>query len=195
MRDQHAPRFQGRITSWKDEQGFGFITPNGGGPTVFVHITSFTSPGRPAANEAVTYELAVNGKGQARAQNVARVRAAASRQAASRGGKRALLVALGFIAFLAACVLTGKLPLVALLACLGLSALAFLAYAADKSAARRGRRRIPESSLHLVALVGGWPGALVAQQVLRHKSKKESFRKTFWVTVVVHCCALGWLLA
>jgi len=41
--------------------------------------------------------------------------------------------------------------------------------------------------------VGGWPGALIAQQTLRHKSRKESFRAVFWVTVVLNCAVLGWL--
>ncbi|HBI71138.1 MAG TPA: hypothetical protein DDZ22_19615, partial [Massilia sp.] len=44
-------RYAGRITTWKDEQGFGFITPNGGGPTVFVHISAFDGQrGRPAGS-------------------------------------------------------------------------------------------------------------------------------------------------
>lgn len=67
-----------------------------------------------------------------------------------------------------------------------LSAVAFVAYAIDKSAARRGARRTPESTLHLLALLGGWPGALLAQQFLRHKSTKASFRAVFWATVVIN---------
>jgi uncharacterized membrane protein YsdA (DUF1294 family) len=50
-----------------------------------------------------------------------------------------------------------------------------------------------EQTLHVFALLGGWPGALVAQRWLRHKSKKASFQVAFWVTVVVNCVALGWL--
>ena len=51
-------RYQGRITDWRDDKGFGFITPNGGGPKVFVHIKSFAKRGpRPVGNELVTYEL------------------------------------------------------------------------------------------------------------------------------------------
>jgi uncharacterized membrane protein YsdA (DUF1294 family) len=47
-----------------------------------------------------------------------------------------------------------------------------------------GAIKTPESNLHLLALAGGWPGALFAQQFLRHKSAKAEFRGTFWVTVV-----------
>ena len=67
-----------------------------------------------------------------------------------------------------------------------LSLLCFVIYAIDKAAARAGRRRIPENSLHLLALMGGWPGALLAQQWLRHKSSKLAFRIIFWITVVLN---------
>lgn len=67
-----------------------------------------------------------------------------------------------------------------------LSLLSFLIYALDKSAARAGRQRIPENTLHLLALSGGWPGALIAQQVLRHKSSKLAFRIVFWLTVCLN---------
>ena len=65
-------------------------------------------------------------------------------------------------------------------------AVCLLAYAADKFAARSGGWRTRESTLLLLGLLGGWPGALLAQQWLRHKSAKPSFRNAFWLTVVVH---------
>jgi uncharacterized membrane protein YsdA (DUF1294 family) len=69
---------------------------------------------------------------------------------------------------------------------------AAIVYAADKSAAMRNQWRTPERTLHLLALVGGWPGALVAQTVFRHKSRKPSFRIVFWTTVALNCAALAW---
>ena len=66
----------------------------------------------------------------------------------------------------------------------------FVAYAADKSAAASGSWRTPESTLHALALAGGWPGALLAQQFLRHKSTKREFRQVFWATVVLNLAAL-----
>jgi uncharacterized membrane protein YsdA (DUF1294 family) len=77
---------------------------------------------------------------------------------------------------------------------LGASAVAFFTYAVDKAAAQGNRWRIKESTLHLLGLVGGWPGALLAQKTLRHKSKKEEFQTVFWATVVFNCCVLGWIL-
>lgn len=74
----------------------------------------------------------------------------------------------------------------------GLSVITFVVYAIDKSAARRKGPRTPERTLHLLALAGGWPGALLAQRWLRHKSAKASFRRVFWVTVVVN--VLGFVM-
>jgi cold shock CspA family protein len=64
-------RYQGRVTDWKDDRGFGFITPNGGGPRVFVHISAFgQGQRRPSENDLVTYELAHDEKKRDRAENV-----------------------------------------------------------------------------------------------------------------------------
>ena len=68
-------------------------------------------------------------------------------------------------------------------------------YAIDKSAATKGARRTPENTLHLLSLAGGWPGAAVAQQKLRHKSRKESFLAVFWITVFVNSGVLAILFA
>ncbi len=76
-----------------------------------------------------------------------------------------------------------------------LSLIAFAAYGIDKSAARKNRQRISEDTLLALGLIGGWPGALVAQQVFRHKTRKRSFRRMFWVTVVVNLAALGGVIA
>ena len=75
----------------------------------------------------------------------------------------------------------------------GLSALAYLMYWLDKSAAQKGRQRVPENSLHLVGLAGGWPGALIAQQRFRHKTLKQPFQTVFWVTVVLNAAIVAWL--
>lgn len=82
-------RFQRRITDWKDDRGFGFITPNGGGDKVFLHISAFGKRrGRPAGNELVTYELVKDSKKGSRAENVLFVGA---RQAPARGERPSFL--------------------------------------------------------------------------------------------------------
>jgi uncharacterized membrane protein YsdA (DUF1294 family) len=62
----------------------------------------------------------------------------------------------------------------------------FGAYAMDKSAARSRARRTPERTLLLLGLAGGWPGALLAQRMLRHKTAKTSFQVKFWLTVIAN---------
>ena len=69
---------------------------------------------------------------------------------------------------------------------LAASVVCFIAYAVDKSAARAGRWRVPEGTLIFLGLACGWPGAIVAQQVLRHKSNKVSFRSAFWGSVALN---------
>lgn len=105
----------------------------------------------------------------------------------------AIIVALIFFAAVGSSALLTNLPPLVPVAYAVVSLVTFIAYAIDKSAARRGHWRISEKTLHLLALLGGWPGALVAQQTIRHKSKKASFRIVFWVTVLVNCGALAWL--
>ncbi|MET1051680.1 MAG: DUF1294 domain-containing protein [Mycetocola sp.] len=75
------------------------------------------------------------------------------------------------------------------------SLVAFVSYAVDKSAAVAGRWRISENTLLGLGLVGGWPGALLAQQVLRHKIRKRSFMVPFVVTVIVNVGAFVLLLS
>lgn len=196
MRQTKTPRYQGRISSWKDEQGFGFIAQNGGGSSVFFHIKAFTERGiRPAPGDLVTYELSVNDKGQPRAERVAFVHERSTPVRDTAGpGSGSPLIAFGFFAVLGIAVLLGKLPPLALGLHAGASLAAFVAYGLDKSAARNGRWRTRESTLHLLALAGGWPGALLAQRIYRHKSKKREFQVVFWATVLVNCGVLGWIM-
>ena len=194
MRQAKTPRYQGKISSWKDEQGFGFITQSGGGPSVFFHIKAFTERGvRPAAGDIVTYELSANDKGQPRAERVAFVRERHARPETPSGARSGSpLIAFGFFAVLVVAVALGRLPALALGLYAGASLITFVVYGVDKSAARNGRWRTKESTLHMLGLVGGWPGALLAQRVYRHKSKKQEFQIVFWCTVLVNCAVLGW---
>ena len=75
------------------------------------------------------------------------------------------------------------------------SLISFGAYAKDKAAARDNTWRVPEAHLHLVDVLGGWPGGLVAQDLLRHKTSKTSFQVVFWMTVVVNIAGLFWMWA
>ncbi len=104
----------------------------------------------------------------------------------------AISAAVLFLASLCIAVARGSLPLAVPIVYGAASAVAVIVYAADKSAARRDEWRTPERTLHLLALAGGWPGALVAQTLFRHKTRKLSFRLVFWITVAANCGALVW---
>jgi uncharacterized membrane protein YsdA (DUF1294 family) len=75
-----------------------------------------------------------------------------------------------------------------------MSVVAFAAYGIDKAAARGARQRISEQTLLMLGLFGGWPGALIAQQLFRHKTRKRSFRRAFWGTVVINVAAISGLV-
>lgn len=75
-----------------------------------------------------------------------------------------------------------------------MSVATFIAYALDKAAARNGTWRITEATLHTMALLCGWPGALLGQRLLRHKTQKRPFREIFGATVIVNCTGLALLL-
>ena len=96
--------------------------------------------------------------------------------------------------FVVAAALSEKIPIIVLALYIGTSIIAFVVYAVDKSAARNNRWRTEEGTLHLLGLIGGWPGALAAQRFLRHKSKKKSFQSLFWITVLLNCAGFIWLL-
>jgi uncharacterized membrane protein YsdA (DUF1294 family)/cold shock CspA family protein len=201
-------RHQGRISEWRDGQGFGFITPDAGGERVFVHVKAFSGrAARPVGGEPVSYRLTTDAKGRPRALD-ARFAAAsggpveaeqrAGRRSFQRTGPRAGIGMWRLSAGVSVAALGYVLLVWArhdwlLLAYAAMSALAFVLYAIDKSAARAGRWRVQESTLHSAALLGGWPGALMAQRLLRHKSRKPSFQIVFWLTVTGNLAALWWL--
>ncbi|WKE64263.1 cold shock and DUF1294 domain-containing protein [Gallaecimonas kandeliae] len=186
-------RYQGKLSDWNDERGFGFVEPNGGGVRAFVHIKAFKRGGRrPVEGDVLVYELQKDGGGRPQARQV-RFAAEGRRYQIRRGRSGAFNALLG-LAFLALMGVSQKAPAVLLGAYGLLSFLTFLAYGRDKWAAKKGRWRTQENNLHLLALAGGWPGAACAQYLFRHKSQKAEFRGGYWLTVALNIAALCWLL-
>ena len=85
--------------------------------------------------------------------------------------------------------------LAAVAALLVLNAATAVAYAVDKRAARLARRRVPERTLLVLGLLGGWPAAQVARHALRHKTRKASFRRAHRATVVANLAAVAGVVA
>jgi uncharacterized membrane protein YsdA (DUF1294 family) len=69
---------------------------------------------------------------------------------------------------------------------LALGGITYWVYAVDKRRAEEGLWRVPEANLHLLELLGGWPGAFLAQRRLRHKCSKKSYQVAFWLIVLIY---------
>lgn len=189
-------RRRGRIIEWNDDRGFGFVLGTDRQRT-FLHIRDFGERiKRPAVGDVVSFTLGSDANGRTCAKEI-------EQEGWGGGfGPGAFLV---LIALLVAPVLVVRRfvapdfwPEVAGIAA-GLSLLTFGMYAWDKRKARRQEWRLSETTLQLWSFVGGWPGAFLAQRLLRHKSSKTSFQFVFWTTVVLHQyvmidALLGWRL-
>ncbi|MFI3119133.1 MAG: cold shock and DUF1294 domain-containing protein [Methylococcaceae bacterium] len=186
-------RYKGEITHWIKEQGFGFITPVDGGQNVFFHVTSLKNlHRRPAENDIVTYQHNIDNKGRTQAGKIAFAdkRMTIPAIPTPKSNNMFITLAAVFLIFITGLALTGKLTFIALAGYYIASMATFITYAVDKSAAKNNQWRIPESTLHLFALIGGWPGALAAQRLLHHKSKKASFKLMLWITIAINGSAL-----
>jgi uncharacterized membrane protein YsdA (DUF1294 family) len=146
-------------------------------------------------NEAVSYTFALDSHGRPQANDVRFVAgprsASTTRQIPRAGGVVPVAFATSFLAALAILAAAGRLEMSWLALYYGASIVTYGVYARDKTAAQNAGWRTPELTLHLMSLVGGWPGALIAQVLLRHKTRKPSFLVGYWFTVIVNCIALG----
>jgi uncharacterized membrane protein YsdA (DUF1294 family)/cold shock CspA family protein len=203
-------RKEGTIIRWEADRGFGFVRAPGGPADAFLHVKECRWRDGQAPREGlrVTFEeVHVGGKGpRAVAVQLAGARVPAqpapaqarrhrhARTLPSSGGPVVLPLMLAYAATLAWAVWQRHLPWWVMPAAFTVNALAFFAYWLDKDAAEHKRWRIAENTLHLWSLAGGWAGAWFAQQLLRHKSSKASFRAVYALTVMAHCGALAaWL--
>jgi len=185
----------GTITNWNDEKGFGFITPESGGRQVFIHINEFSKDHkRPIQGLLVTFDRRTDHRGRYYAVNVCPPKGHKKVNKADSQFLFSIIFSSIFFVIIGILVAFNKLPVIIFGAYIILSLVAFGMYKKDKSAAEWDEWRTPENTLHLISLIGGWPGALIAQNKLRHKSKKISFRVFYWVTVMINCGALAWLL-
>lgn len=184
-------RHQGRIHNWNDDKGFGFVTPNGGGDKAFVHVKAFARTARrPVDGDLITYAVGRDKEGRLQANGIRFVGAPKPADDRATPEWFGPAFALLFVAVLLGAAFTGQLAMAVLAAYALMSGITFIAYGIDKAAATSGRQRTPEATLHFLGLLCGWPGALLAQRVFRHKSRKREFQSAFRGTVVVNVAVL-----
>ncbi|OEO33258.1 hypothetical protein VW23_007680 [Devosia insulae DS-56] len=193
-------RQSGELVQWNDERGFGFIAADDG-ERRFVHISDIGRIAtRPRVGDRVSFTLGRGSDGRLAAKDVkiaganplnveARRRGAPTPTAPSIGGRG---VGAGSIVALAlADYLLGRVPVWLPIAYLVLGAVSIAVYWFDKRAAETDRWRVTEKSLHLIDAIGGIAGGLVAQQLLRHKTSKQSFIVVTMLIAVVHVAVLA----
>lgn len=180
-------RGQGTVVKWNDDKDFGFIAPSDGKPDLFVHHDFFVHQSRcPRVGDIVSFEIATNAEGKRRAERVLFDGEPDPRRLDRLVDTLYSAFSLIFLAAMATLVYAEKVAPFFLLLYVGCSILTFLLYQLDKTKARKEQRRIAEKILHLCSVIGGWPGALLAQRLLHHKSRKRSFQIVFIITVILN---------
>lgn len=178
-----APRV-GTITQWMDDKGYGWVEADG--KRWFVHAKDFErGQRRPKSGEEVRFSPGLDPKGRSCAKSVTFVNAGKGRISSGTWILLCLLMLLPTLAFLRLPIPLWAGPSVMLL----VSAICFARYANDKNSAVTGSWRVSEPELHLMELLGGWPGAFIAQRRLRHKCSKPAYQVVFWTIVFIHQCA------
>ena len=194
--------YQGIIKTWKPERGFGFIQSAASENDIFIHIRDIKHAGyEPKTGDEVDFKLTTDKNGKVRAfdvyiqgQEVVHKPAKQTNYAkkADRPKKKlgVLYLLIALIPFVFSMLLIKEHRNVTpLFIYMIMSGITFLAYAIDKTKAHKNEWRTQESTLHLLELAGGWPGALISQKVIRHKNKKLSFQIVFWLIVLLHLVA------
>nr|WP_315184007.1 DUF1294 domain-containing protein [uncultured Albidiferax sp.] len=194
---------KGKIHHWNTSRGMGFIRSPQTGYDILFRIKDYRGAAAPKEGETVWFDEVTSVHTKPRAIGVSTVSGNAdvhSHRPRHYIGRKSS--ARPFVMLLFLWVVLGvwgvwsyRLPIWLVAAVLGVNLLTVLAYARGQQPARASRWRTPEPILHLLSLLGGWPGAGVAQAILRYRSRKPSFATLYWCTVGLHLALLlGWLL-
>ena len=185
----------GIIVSWNEAKGFGFAATKKSSQDVFIHISDFeSSEFLPVVDQQVRFIVSQVADGKLRGEAISLCGQKRQRRILKMG-KFVPVVLFSFTTGLIFTICSGKLPsIVGIYYCL-LSGITYLSYARDKRAAQTGAWRTSEVRLQLQSLLGGWPGAWLAQVKLRHKSQKRRFKGMFYLTVMINLAGLSWLFS
>ncbi|QLG88533.1 DUF1294 domain-containing protein [Chitinibacter bivalviorum] len=189
---------KGKLVQWNGAKGFGFIQTESA-ERVFVHISTLKRAGyfRPKAGDVVLFEQGTDAKGRVQAISIAPKKGGQAQAANSANSKKDMIDYLmyGLLPLFLLMVLSSPTRLLLGALVLMLSALVFGMYWFDKRQASKGGWRVPEANLHMVSLLGGWPGAWLAQQSLRHKTQKTTFRVAFLASAMLSVVGLAYLIS
>ena len=182
-----GPILAGHLAKWNDQRGFGFIQPDEGGDTVFVHISGFL-PGtrRPEEGDAVKYQIDREQR-RSKAVNVKVKALPLPDTVVVAYGVGVLWLTLYFLFLFGLVDLW--LPIAGYLV---MSVITFGFYYADKKRAEQHRWRVASTSLHVLEAVGGWPGALLAMAMLRHLTRKKEHLTMLCAIIAIHLSV--WLI-
>ena len=185
---------KGKLIKWNAEKAFGFIAPIGGGDHVFIHKTALLNRNRiPQINDIITFSITTDKDGRYCASEANFSGEKLKKKEARKLSTFSIYLPVFFLVGITMAYFIDQFPQKVLFWFFGTSVLTFLAYAFDKSKAQSGGWRTQESTLDFFSLIGGWPGAALAQQLLKHKSQKQEFRIIFWLTVIMNISGLIWL--
>ena len=78
---------------------------------------------------------------------------------------------------------------------IGINVITFVVYGIDKLKAKKGKWRIPEATLLLLAIVGGSMGAWMGMKVWHHKTLHKKFKYGIPLILIVQIglCLYSWL--
>uniref|UniRef100_A0A486XNM4 Membrane protein n=1 Tax=Rheinheimera sp. BAL341 TaxID=1708203 RepID=A0A486XNM4_9GAMM len=199
-------QFSGKVVFWRDDKGFGFVLCQQNQQKIFFHIRDFAgTTGRPEQGDELHFAIKQDKQGRdiAAPWCFSSAKTNNSKPLAAQGSidihyaqQISLFFRVAFLITVLAALLFGRLPFVLPLLYLEASIFTYWLYKADKDAAIAGHgNRLAEQSLHLFALIGGWPGAYLAQRQLAHKRSKLSFRREFGFVIIGNALLVSWLLS
>ncbi len=173
-----------QLIEWHHDRGFGFIADEDGDGRIFLHIRELAnghSPPRPG--DAIAFVMGTDPKGRPQAVQATNL-SSTSKLSPASWFTLLLLLALPVAAFFKISFPIAHYLVVVF--AVVVSSVTYFFYSRDKRLAVTGGFRISELRVHVLELLGGWPGAFIAQKRFRHKCSKGAYKFAFWVIVLAH---------
>ena len=180
-------RKKGILTKWNNSKGYGFITPVGETKEIFIHISEYQ--GQPLLNDKLSFTLSKDNNNRDCAINAIKFNKAKLTSIQKDTNTISFLSIFSIITFYLILFYFTKedsIQTYIILYYIGISIFTFFIYSKDKDYAQNGSWRISENTLHILSILGGWSGALIAQNKLQHKSSKFSFKIVFFITILLN---------